>query len=553
MSKYIITDIDQFNRYNTIINSDKYWNPDQYRGQLNEGIISHVIGKPTGAILGMFLGEEIKRGKEISNNIQKSLGEIRDKCDEILASNPSRKVSEFTKHIQDIVKECEDKSFDTLALLSDTGVSFANYSASIVAAELINFGVLFYPITNIRLLYSGFDLYMSIIRGELMSKILMLEIAFVDFQVAIHDGITDGQSQLNRMAERVRKEAFDSIEELAKNSGNFSHRDADKFTKLFSELRKQQKQEEVGFYDRGGWSENIYKDLSNNLSNGMKQKNDEAISELKAFMTALGDKEDKDVSRFATLAQHAAVVQANKVCVKINANFIKLIEVFKLPNIKNIITAIKDAEQEQQNSREVAELSAAATKAQKEESAALEGAKDVFNKKIINGNVKDCSSFIDLSKEDKDNIIKYYNSPDMDDAIKSNSKYEFLKYVASDNRLRNMLDFVHKCLSKDDGLFEYEADNNSKNNRHKSSQVKDFKPNYNTSAIWKKLMGLGGDRSVKVISALKDFDPTFDISTTKNAVDLHKELTQISDDLRDSIKKTIERVDSQVGNKRNTY
>ena len=539
MSKYIITDIDKFDRYNSIINSDKYWNPEVYNQKLNEGLLGNVIGKPIGKLLPMFFSEEIKKGEEVANKIKEGLDQIKEKCNSIKDSESKtdnknqagKPISQFSKEIIGLINDCQKISFDTMSLLTDTGIGFSNYSGKVLYSEISNLGVLFYPLTNIEIIMTGFNLYMAIIKGTIWSRLLMLETAFVDFELQIQLGIEEGSSEINRLIKDARERLFGEISALAQNQFEGNDKRARNFTKALEEIRKtkeQQDRESGDEYSR--YMENIYKTLNDDISSNFKQKNDEEISEYKNLIQNLTNVDDKDVSRFGAIVQNTAVIQANRVCEKIDTNFIKMIDVFKLTNVKEIINKIKENEANNIEEIDDDEITKAVEKAKEDEENELNECEKTYNK--YKASLKNINSYLTLDKDVKEQINTYYNSNKFPESERKTK--DFLKYVAPIDKEGHLFDFLKKCIKGKEKIFISK----------KSENVK-YVENIKDNPLFKELKNT-------VIYALHEYDNSvntnidFDncdkVYTELN--DMYKKLENVIKDKESEVNKKINNVDN---------
>jgi hypothetical protein len=342
-----LLNFDQYRQQVRIYEAQVY---QQEMKKLNEGLITKLKKHKATKVVDKILADEIAMGRDFEERIKETLAEIKRACDEL--KEKSKTSSEFTQRVNGIIDEINKVSFDTLSLLGDQDIDFSGFRTSVIMANVAKFGAIFSPIKNGLMIKKAYDYFIGLIKQTIRKDLIMLIVNFDQFQNTVLQRSLESvenarnQSEIDQAIGATKNEFEKIISGLIKND----RKKQQEWLKVQKDLRKDQEERRktnpvlnvfANAYD------NTYKMTSEALKSYTTEDTQKQLDALKNSINRLGSG-NEDLSIYGELLIAAAEEKSLKTSNAIHSNFLKLSEVFKLSNQKNLIELISEAEKEEQ-------------------------------------------------------------------------------------------------------------------------------------------------------------------------------------------------------------
>lgn len=297
-----------------------------------------------------ILKDEIELGRQFEERIKNTMEELSDACKDLEAK--SKRSSDFTKRVNTIISDINNVSFDALTLIGDQSIDFSGFVGSVALANVVEWGAILSPIRNVLIIKKVYNYFMGLIKQSIRKNLVMLIVNFDQFQnIILQKSIESADnarstdlSHLEGALEEQYKNAFNSV-----------------FKKDASSIKKLEQIQKIIRKDREEREANRKNDtissLFNSYDNTYKQTaeaiksyiNDDSQKQLEACKTAISKLShgNDDLTVYGELLITIAEEKALKTSNAINNNFLKMSEVFKLSNQKNLIELISEAEKDE--------------------------------------------------------------------------------------------------------------------------------------------------------------------------------------------------------------
>lgn len=316
----------------------------RHKQMVTEGLRTKWKTRKASHKVNRILKDEIALGQEFEENIKNTMKELEKACDEI--KNKNKKGAEFTRKVNEIIEEINKVSFDTLSLLGDQNIDFSGFASSATLSTVVRFGVLFAPVRYTMMLKKAYEYFIGLIKQTVRKDLAMLIVNFDQFQSIIlqksMEATTNARNEFE--AGKNEQELASAYEEVMKNTMNKGQFDA--ALKIMKERKQQMEQDRKFDSAFNGYMDaynNTYKSTAETLKQFMSEDTQKQLDALKNSVSKLGTG-DEDLTVFGEMLLSAAEEKALKSCNRIHDNFLKLSEVFKLSNQKQLIDLIVDAE-----------------------------------------------------------------------------------------------------------------------------------------------------------------------------------------------------------------
>lgn len=346
-----ILDFDRYKNYRYLNDS---FNMDSMES-LNEGMLDNFAMKwrklKASSFVDKVLKDEIELGEEFEKKIKLTMDELTHACKKLQAkSEKSQSMSEFTEQVNRIIGDINKISFDTLTLIGDQNIDFPGFRNSVIMSNVVKFGVLLAPVRNIMMIHKAYNYFLGLIKQTVRKDLVMLIVNFDQFQSIIlqksmeASGNVKAAEDIATMTERIFGEMKGIIENVARSKS-----EQDMMLKLMKEKRQQMEQDrkyDSAFNSYMDAYNNTYKTTAETIKSLLQDDNQKQLEALKSGISRLGTGDD-ELTVYGELLITAAEEYALKSCNRIHYNFLKMSEVFKLSNQKNLIDMITTAEKEE--------------------------------------------------------------------------------------------------------------------------------------------------------------------------------------------------------------
>lgn len=295
------------------------------------------------------LHDEIKLGEEFETRIKKTIAEIQESCKKL--SVKSNKGSALTRKINEIITDINGVSFDALTLLGGSGkIDFHGFHTSVVLATAIQFIVLFRPLLASIIIKKAYDYFIGIVRQTIRKDLVMLVVNFDQFQnlilqKTIESAENASYEDLSRLEAELGVDYEDAIRAVLKGK----KKEVDQIIKLREQKRKERqdyKKYDASYTSLMNSYDNTYKQTAETLKQYISDDDNKRLEAIKNSILKFGHG-DEDMQAYGELLISLAEEKALKTTNAIHNNFLKMSEVFKLSNQKNLIDLITEAEKEE--------------------------------------------------------------------------------------------------------------------------------------------------------------------------------------------------------------
>lgn len=400
----------------------------QVEEHVNEGLITKWRKFKSTVFVDKVLKDEIELGKAFEERIKETMKELADACEEL--ETKSKRGSEFTKKVEKIIKDINNISFDALTLIGDQDIDFGGFRRSVIMANVVKLGALLSPVKNALMIRKAYRYFIGLIKQVVRKDLVMLIINFDQFQNMI----------LQKSLESA--ESARTAQEIAHITGEIENEYKNMFKNLVKNDVKKLKEMEITLEKTSKNRRDLVKNdpvmtlMMNSYDNTYKQTaetiksflNDDSQKQLEALKNGISklSQGDDDLSVYGELLISNAEEKALKTAHVIHNNFLKMSEVFKLSNQKNLIELISEAEKEEQKrvSKENKEIKEKFKADVKEEE--IKFVKEKFEK-IVSGLDKPLK---DITSEDLDKLgeetVKFKYEDDKNETEKKFTKLEIL-------------------------------------------------------------------------------------------------------------------------------
>lgn len=393
-----------------------------------------------------FIKSQIKKELELLDDTNKRIHdstiEIEKNCNKILKTaknNPEN--TKFVKNLNKTLEEISNTNFDIFYLIGKINLSFVKFSAQIAGANLVDIGIIFTPIRNIQIIKIGYQLFIAYIKRDLQKYIYCINLAFTQFQTQVIKA-AQSSDDTNYSGQEIWKNAIAKLEGSLQTALSSDIGALSKSMKALQGLVKDSAQQERwGLQNtERTWDAFMYSNIYDTISNEIKQTNQDAanqeIDSLKSLLQAIPHG-DEQLGKYATIVEHVANVAAQNVNQTMANNFLKLCEIFKVTNQKNISDVLKQNKLDSEKAEEEKNKLIEEKKTAKLDKDVIDAGKKIFDKcKSLTGD--NCLKYIKkLSNNDKEVFVKYIKNELSIDKEFLKSKFfadrPYLRYIADEN------------------------------------------------------------------------------------------------------------------------
>lgn len=314
------------------------------RKKVNEGVMTKWKKMKASLFVDRVLKEEIELGKAFEERIKETMERLSKACEEL--EGKSKKGSEFTKQVNNIIKDINNISFDTLSLIGDQNIDFSGFRNSVIMSNVVQWGALLSPVRNFMMIRKAYHYFLGLIKQTIRKDLVMLIVNFDQFQSVILQKSTEatGNAQKEREIGEMSEKIWGEVQNVITSQLNKTQQDA--MLKLMKERREMMKDEQkrdAAYNDYMDAYNNTYKVTAESIKQLLNDDNQKQLEALKTGINKLGTG-DEDLTVYGELLISSAEEHALKASNKIHDNFLKMSEVFKLSNQKNLIDLIAEAE-----------------------------------------------------------------------------------------------------------------------------------------------------------------------------------------------------------------
>lgn len=330
---------------------------EQILNPMNEGLLSKTrkkINTKASVFVREALSEEIEMGKQLNEQIQEAVKELKEYIDKIQEavdeSNPEK--TELMKKLEKIFEDIRKSSFELLEILSGVEINFADYVTNASMATFVNFGMLFIPIRSTFLLKKSYKYFIGLIKNTIRKDMLMLMLNFDQFENTVLIQSLEDNENLRKYDDiKSKMNLVDEIQRrlLTDEGGKkrmLSDKEMKKLSTVTNDIKKgielQMKVNDrisgsIGFDTR---YDNTYTKTLDQLKNFVLEDDSKYLESIKNGMRALS-LDEIDTKTYVELLISAAEECAYEVSAAIHTNFIDKVSVFKLANQKQLIEIVK--------------------------------------------------------------------------------------------------------------------------------------------------------------------------------------------------------------------
>ena len=326
---------------------------DILRKPVNEGLLKTKWRKfKATKLVGRILKEEIQVGQEFEERIKETMKELAKACNEL--ESKSKRGSEFTKKVNKIISEINNISFDALTLIGDQNIDFSGFAGSVAMANVVNWGAMLSPIKNYLMIKKAYNYFIGLVKQTIRKDLVMLIVNFDQFQNMILQKSLES-SENARMAQEIAEiegkvtGELNSVLRSAFKGDQKGLKNLEQAQKIWEKQKKEQresiKHDPVASLMMNSY-DNTYKQTAETIKSFINEDNQKQLEALKNGISKLGQG-DEDLSVYGELLICTAEEKALKTSNSIHNNFLKMSEVFKLSNQKNLIELISESEKDE--------------------------------------------------------------------------------------------------------------------------------------------------------------------------------------------------------------
>lgn len=319
-------------------------------GHVDEGLITKWKTFRSTRFVDKVLKDELELGKDFEQRIKTTMEELSKACEEL--ETKSKKGSEFTRKVEKIIKEINSISFDALTLIGDQDIDFGGFRSGVIMANVVKLGALLSPVKNYLMIKKAYDYFLGLIKQSVRRDLVMLIVNFDQFQNVILQKSLESVENAKNAQElaQMEGELIGDYNNIFREMFKGKTKELDQAMKLVDKKRKERLEDYkhnpvmnlmMNSYD------NTYKQTAETLKGFIGEDNQKQLDALKNGISKLGQG-DEDLSVYGELLISTAEEKALKATNGIHNNFLKMSEVFKLSNQKNLIELISESEKEEQ-------------------------------------------------------------------------------------------------------------------------------------------------------------------------------------------------------------
>lgn len=433
-------------RYKFHLNENTF-SPFNFTSRVNEGLMTKWKKYRATKMVDKILHEEIELGKNFEERIKETMQKLEQACKDL--GTKSKKGSDFTKNINKIISEINNVSFDTLSLIGEQNIDFSGFRNSIIMYNVIKLGVLLSPIKNYLMIKKAYEYFIGLVKQTIRKDLVMLIINFDQFQSVILQKSTEAfknaitNREIGEMTEKIWNEASTIIS----NQTTMSKSIRDQMLKMMKERRellKDSEKRDAAYNDYMDAYNNTYRTTAESIKQLLNDDNQKQLEAIKNSILKIGGSDDS-LSVYGELLISSAEEHALKSSNTIHDNFLKMSEVFKLSNQKELIDLIAEAEKNENKkiSKEIKKNREKFNIERDEDK--IKFIKDEFNKLKDDLNLKKIT-IDDINKLKQENVEFTYENTDLEKEPYEEkiSKYNIIiSYLSSDTKESNHI--LKKC------------------------------------------------------------------------------------------------------------
>lgn len=419
----------------------------KFTSKVNEGLMTKWKKYRATKMVDKILHEEIELGKNFEERIKETMQKLEQACKDL--GNKSKKGSDFTKNINKIISEINNVSFDTLSLIGEQNIDFSGFRNSIIMYNVIKLGVLLSPIKNYLMIKKAYEYFIGLVKQTIRRDLVMLIINFDQFQSVILQKSTEAfknaitNREIGEMTEKIWNEASTIIS----NQTTMSKSVRDQMLKMMKERRellKDSEKRDAAYNDYMDAYNNTYRTTAESIKQLLNDDNQKQLEAIRNSILKIGGSDDS-LSVYGELLISSAEEHALKSSNTIHDNFLKMSEVFKLSNQKELIDLIAEAEKNENKkiSKEIKKNREKFNIERDEDK--IKFIKDEFNKLKDDLNLKKIT-IDDINKLKQENVEFTYENSELEKEPYEEkiSKYNILiSYLSSDTKESNHI--LKKC------------------------------------------------------------------------------------------------------------